>query len=62
MKPYYDFVKAVRASVPPKLKRLTLAVHVTALWIYCQYLLAEWFPFSGYNGNDEQNSRDIDGR
>jgi len=61
MKPYYDVVRAVRASVPPKLKRLTPAVHVTALCIYCQYLITEWFPLSGYNGNDTTESGDIDG-
>jgi len=62
MKPYYDVVKAVRASVSPKFKRLTLAVHVTALCIYCQYLIDEWFPVSGYNGNDEAESGDNNGR
>jgi len=61
MKPYYDVVRAVRASVPATLKRLTPAVHVTALCIYCQYLIAELFPLSGYNGNDNKELGDIDG-
>jgi len=62
MKPYNDVVRAVRASVPPKLKRLTPAVHVTALCIYCQYLVSEWFPVSGYKGNDNEEQGDMSGR